>query len=154
MIKTIFFLLVVFSISLFSLYPILDSFAQTIAEDTASNQKIYIVVQSVLRNSEGTLITYLESDKFRFVNHNALAPFLDYEASLGDDPIIIINDKKFQIIKRSQIFKYEVSNVVANTKLSDEVNGNTILLAQFAHDGYPVVPGDELITTWTFIREV
>ena len=115
---------------------------------------VFIFVQSTVRNSDGILIVYLESTKFTDLNLSGLESFLDFEASRGNDPIITIDGEKYQVIRRVQSQTFDSDGLVASTILSDAVDGKNTILARFAHDGYPTVPGDTLESMWTFIRPV
>ena len=119
---------------------------------TEIGDDFFIFVQTSVRNSDDQLVTYLESSKFTDLNFSALDSFLDFEASLGNDPIIAIDDKQYQVIRRAQTQSFDSTGLVASTILSDSVEGKSILLARFAHDGYPVTQGDVLESIWTFIR--
>jgi len=99
-------------------------------------------------------VVYLESSKFTDLNLELLGPFLDFEASRGDDPIVTINENDYQVIRRVQSKTFPIEDLVASTILSDMVDGKLTMLARFAHDGYPVSPGDTLESIWTFIRPV
>ena len=124
------------------------------ATQTEIGDSIFIFVQTSVRNSDGQLVTYLESSKFTDLNLPALGSFLNFEASQGNDPIINIDDKQYQIIRRVQTQLFDSDGLVASTILSDNVDGKHVLLARFAHDGYPVTQGDVLESMWTFIRPV
>jgi len=113
--------------------------------------KVFIFVQTFLYNSEGQLVTYLASDKFTDVDRDALDILLDSEAS-ENDPIINIDGKKFQIIKRQLTIIYDKENVIASTIMAHTQNNELIKVARFAHDGYPIVAGEKVISVWTFIR--
>ena len=118
------------------------------------NEDLFIFVQTIVRNSDGQLVVYLESSKFTYVNNNALNLFLDFETSRGTDPIITIDEQNYQIIRRVQMQSINSDGLVPSTILSDNVNGEQIVLARFAHDGYPVTSGDTIESMWTFIRLV
>ncbi|MBT3761413.1 MAG: hypothetical protein HOF89_02340 [Candidatus Nitrosopelagicus sp.] len=96
----------------------------------------------------------MESSKFTDLDLLPLYDFLDFEASVGNDPIVIIDGKKYQIIQRTRIITFDFDNVIGSTNLSDNLDGKIIPLARFAHDGLLVVPGDSLKSTWTFVRLV
>ena len=115
---------------------------------------VFIFVQSTVRNSDGILVVYLESSKFTNLNKPALESFLDFEASRGTDPIIIIDGQNYQVIRRVQSQSFDSDGLVASTKLSDNIDGKNTVLARFAHDGYAVVSGDTLESMWTFVRPV
>lgn len=126
----------------------------TQAVQTEIEDEIFIFVQTTVRNSDGQLVVYLESSKFTDLNLELLGPFLDFEASRGDDPTVTINEKEYQVIRRVQSKTFPVDDLVASTILSDTIDGKITMLARFAHDGYPVSPGDTLESIWTFIRPV
>jgi len=144
--KIIFSLLFLLAISFTSF-----SYAQT---QTSIDDGLYISVQSELRNSNGQLISFLESSKFTDIDVSALYNFLDFEASVGNDPTVLIDGKEFQIIQRTTVLTFDSENVIGSTYLSDNLDGQEIPLARFAHDGLPVIPGDTLHSTWTFVRLV
>ena len=112
----------------------------------------FIFVQTTIRNSDGQLITYLESSKFTDLNFEKLGPFLDFEASRGNDPKITIDGTEYQMIRRVQSKTFTSDDLVASTILSDNADGKLVMLARFAHDGYLVTKGDTLESIWTFIR--
>ena len=125
---------------------------QTQAYDADIEKGLFIFVQTTVRNSDGQLVNYLESSKFTDLNLKLLGPFLDFEATRGNDPIVTINGGEYQVIRRVQSKTFPTEDLVASTILSDDVDGKLTMLARFAHDGYPVSPGDTLESMWTFIR--
>ncbi len=122
------------------------------AYKTDIDKGLLIFVQTTIRNSDGQLVTYLESSKFTDLNLELLGPFLDFETDRGNDPIVTINEKEYQVIRRVQTKTFPSEDLVASTILSDTIDGKLTMLARFAHDGYPVSQGDTLESTWTFIR--
>lgn len=134
----------------FLLFPLND----IDATQTNIGNVFFVFVQTTVRNSDGTLVVYLESSKFTDLNISELESFLDYEASLGNDPIVSINGQQYQIIRRVQSQSFDSEGLVASTILSDNVNGKLTILARFAHDGYHTLPGDTLESIWTFVRLV
>jgi len=124
----------------------------TQAFQTEIGDDLFIFVQTTIRNSDGQLVTYLESSKFTDLNLELLGPFLDSEAARADDPTITINGKEYQVIRRVQTNTFPSDDLVASTLLSDTVDGKLTMLVRFAHDGYPVSEGDTLQSMWTFIR--
>ncbi|WP_249111074.1 hypothetical protein [Nitrosopumilus sp. K4] len=133
------------------LIPIGTSFGAT---QTELGDDIFVFVQTTVRNSDGTLLVYLESTKFTDLNMSALESFLNFEASRGNDPVITIDGEKFQVIRRVQSQEFDSDGLVASTILSDVVDGKPTVLARFAHDGYTVESGDTLESMWTFVRPV
>lgn len=137
-----------FAFLLFPLNSVFGSIQTNIGDD------LFVFVQTTVRNSDGNLVLYLESTKFSNLNVSALNLFLDREASNGDDPIITIGDKQYQVIRRMQTQPLDSEGLVASTLLFSSMDGKPVLLARFAHDGYPIVPGDTLQSIWTFVRPV
>ncbi len=131
-----------------------DSFAQSssVKSQIISNE-IFIFVQTIVENSNGELITYLTSNKFSDIKMQTLTTLLDVEAN-EKDPIITIDGKKFQVIKRQLTLTYDKKNVIASTLLGYAPEGTIAIAARFAHDGYPIVEGDTVRTIWTFLRPV
>ena len=124
----------------------------TQAYQTDIEKGLFIFVQSTIRNSDGQLVTYLESSKFTDLNLELLGPFLDFETARANDPTVTINEKEYQVIRRVQTKTFPSDDLVASTILSDTIDGKLTMLARFAHDGYPVSEGDTLESMWTFIR--
>jgi len=142
--------LILFSFA-FLLFPLSNIFGAT---QTIIGDDIFVFVQTTIRNSDGSLVVYLESSKFTNLNATALESFLDYEATRGNDPIITINEEQYQVIRRVQSQSFDSQGLVASTILYDNVNGKPILLARFTHDGYSTIPGDTIESIWTFVRPV
>jgi len=143
--------IVLFSFALIILIPLSNSYGAT---QTKLGDDIFVFVQSTVRNSDGTLVAYLESTKFTDLNLPGMKTFLDFEASRGNDPIIDVDVEQYQVIRRIQSQSFDSEGLVASTILSDNVDGKNIVLARFAHDGYPVISGDTLESMWTFVRIV
>ena len=135
----------------FLLFPISDSFG---ANQTELGDDLFIFVQSIVRNSDGVLVAYLESTKFTNLNLSGLKSFLDIEVSRGIGPVITIDAQNFQVIRRVQSQSFDSERLVASTVLYDKIDDNPTILARFAHDGYYVESGDTLESMWTFIRPV
>ncbi len=112
---------------------------------------VFIFVQTLVENSEGQILTYLASDKFADINIESLNFLIDSEAS-EKDPVVIIGDNKYQVITRQQSIVYDKKNVIASTMVAHNQNDELKLVARFAHDGYPLVEGDRIVSVWTFIR--
>lgn len=142
---------ILFSFALLLLIPISNSFG---ISQTNFDDGIFVFVQTTLRNSDGTLVVYLESTKFTDLNLTGLNSFLDFEASLGNDPTIMIDGKQFQVIRRVQSQSFNSEELVASTILSDVIDNKPTVLARFAHDGYATLSGDTLELMWTFIRPI
>ena len=128
------------------------SFAQSSPEGPIPfDNDLFIFVQTYVQNPNGELITYLSSDKFTYLNVESLNSYLDNERS-PTDLILTINEKKFEVITKKFSVLYQAENVIASTMLGHTYDGAPIIVARFAHDGYPVMPEDTVNSIWTFIR--
>ncbi len=143
--------LILGSLILLPLLAFSPAFSQ---HQTGMDDGIFILVQSTVRNPDGVLVSYLESSKFTSLNIPELQSLLDFEASRGAAPIVSIDGQSYQVIRRAQEKTFTDNNVIASTNLHNNVDGQRIHIARFAHDGYPVSPGDTLESIWTFVRPV
>ena len=66
----------------------------TQAFQTEIGDDLFIFVQTTIRNSDGQLVTYLESSKFTDINLKLFGPFLYAEAERGNDPIVTLNGEE------------------------------------------------------------
>jgi len=114
----------------------------------------YIFVQVIHRDSDGNLISYLQSDKMTSVDLPALNFLLNHESSLKQDPIYEINGEKHQVITRQFVDTFDSQNLLASTKLYVDVNNIEVLTVRFIHDGFRVTSGDTITTVWSFARLV
>ena len=128
-----------------------NAFAQIEFE---SSRDVYIFVQTFVRNSDGQLVHYFENDKFTHKYFEDLHPFLDFEASRGNDPIYDVNGKKFQLIQRASTNTSDEHQLVTSTLLSSSEHTSRDFIIRYAHDGYFLVPGDEVTQVWTFLRTI
>ena len=150
------FIIVVASVTIISILSFGGfSYAQSsiLKSQSLSEYGMFIYVQTMIRNSEGQLVTTLGSSSFTNLNLQALQTLLKVEAN-ENDPIVTIKDQKFQIIKRKMTIPQQKENGIASTLLFHTLGGKTDLVARFAHDGYRVVEGDTVLSVWTFIVKV
>lgn len=120
----------------------------------AQSFETLVFVQNTLRDSEGNLVTSFEVSKIGYLQKVALERFLDAEVS-NNDPIVMINNQKMQIIEREISLSFDSDNVISDTTLNASLeNGQIITLVRLIHDGIPVTSGDELTLIWIFVRSV
>ena len=114
----------------------------------------YIFVQIIHRDSDGNLISYLQSDKMTSVDLPSLDFLLDHESSIKQDPIYEIDGKKLQVITRQFTDTFDSQNLHASTELLVNMNKIEVMSVRFLHDGFRVTPGDTVTTVWSFSRLV
>ncbi len=131
-----------------------NSYGQSEDENNfLSKTETFIFVQTFVENSNGELVTYLTSDKLSDLNLRELDNLLESEVT-EKDPIVSIEGQKYQVIKRKQTISHDRDNVIASTMLAYSQSGTLKTVARFAHDGYPIIPGDKVQSVWTFLRPV
>ena len=137
------------------LLPFVLIFPNIFAQNTQDqNRDVYILVQTFVRDSDGNLVHYFENDKFTHKYFDELNTFLDFEASIGNDPIYDVNGKKFQLIQRTKTTENNPHQLVSSTLLSDSEQPRVDFLVRYAHDGYFLTPGDVVFQVWTFLRTI
>ena len=136
--------LFIISIIILSVFVIPAAFAESTP---------YIFVQIIHRDSNGNLISYLQSDKMTSIDLPALNYLLDEESS-EKDPIYNIDGKKLQVITRQFVETRDSQDLLANTQLLVDVNNIEVMAVRFIHDGFRIISGDTITTVWSFARDV
>ena len=147
--KKISYVLSIFSIIIFSVFST-EVFAQPVLGDDI----FYMFVQVTLRNSDGDLITYMESDKLFDVDKKIIGDSLDYFSSSMEIPIFQLNDVKFQVFILETVTEFDSSTMFANAYYNVTIDELTHPAARFQFDGFLTSPGDEATAIWTFARVV
>ncbi len=135
---------------LLSVFFIFFSMEESFPSTEIDTNDITIFVQTVVRNSDSQLVTYLESTKMTYVDDSSLLLFLEFESIVGKSGKLTIDGHEFQVIRRMQQIDIDSDLLISNTKLIDPQNENKVILL-FVHDGYPTTPGDTVQTFWTFL---
>lgn len=131
--------------------PIESSYGESIESHLAKN-KLYIFAQIHVTNSDGQLVAYLESKKITILDLDKLNQLLDQNSGGIQKSIITIDGKKYEMIKGIGVFVHKVPTVVSKSIISNTQGSSSQMLVWADHDGYPVIPGDKVTTTWTIIR--
>ena len=147
--KKISYVLCIFSIIVFSVFST-EVFAQPVPGDDI----FFMFVQVTLRNSDGDLVAYMESDKLFDVDKKIIGDSLDYFSSSTEIPIFQLNDVKFQVFILETVTEFDSSTMFANAYYNVTIDEQTHPAARFQFDGFLTSPGDEAISTWTFVRIV
>jgi len=129
-----------------ALSSILVIYAQ-IDEGHDSTYDIVLYTQFEYRDSNGRLFAYTQEFNPFIQDMDALNDFLDTAPEQ-----ITKNVGKYEVITTQVTIKYDRSTTSSKTTFGDVVEGKYVIYAVADHDGYPVIPGDTLTTTWTAIR--
>ena len=147
--KKISYVLCIFSIIVFSVFST-EVFAQPVPGDDI----FFVFVQVTLRNSDGDLVTYMESDKLFDVDKKIIGDSLDYFSSSMEIPIFQLNDVKFQVFIVETVTEFDSSTMFANAYYNVTIDEQTHPAARFQFDGFLTSPGDEITAIWTFAKVV
>jgi len=146
--KKISYVLCIFSIIVFSVFTS-ESFAQTPPSDI-----FFIFVQVTLRNSDGNLVTYMESNKLIDVNEKIINDSLEQFSSSMEIPIFELNDTRFQVFIIETITEFDSTTMFANAHYYVTIEERIYSGAQFSFDSFLTSPGDEATVVWTIARLV
>ena len=128
-----------------------NSYADSISS-TLESKKIYVFAQIQVRNSDDNLVAYLEVKKITIFDLAKLNQLLDQSAGKVEKNTIILDGKNYEMIKGTGVVVHSSPTVVSKNIISNNQENSSQILVEADHDGYPVVPGDKVTTTWTIIR--
>jgi len=128
------------------------SFSNSYAQTPQNN--LAIQVQIKVENSDGALVSYLETNKVIVTDYASLNALLDTDAPILHKKIVTLGDQKYELIKATDVLVHSSPTIVSENFISATSGGKTQLLALADHDGYPVVKGDRVTTYWTILRHV
>ena len=118
-------------------------------ESSIQDLQIYIIIQIQIRDSNDSLVGYIETHRITVTNLDKLSEILDDMSTNPDNTkIITIDDKKYQVITGVGDGKYTSDTMVSMSLITND--GESIVYAN--HDGIPIRIGDSIISTWTMIR--
>jgi len=118
----------------------------------AKEKKVYpkVLLQLILRNSDGDLVAYIEGKQINTIKQKWLNPYLDEKP---DKKIIIEDGKKLEVIQwqgRTETFKRVHVMAMFVLKVPDEDKWRDALLVN--HEAYQIEPDDKISVYWTIIR--
>ena len=148
--KKVSYVLCIFSIIVFSIFSS-EAFAQT---SQPEDNIFTMFVQVTVRNSDGDLITYMESSKLYDVDKKIINDSLDYISSSGEIPIFELNDTKFQVFIIQTTTEFDSNTMYTNAYYDVTIDEQTYSTARFTFDSYLTSPGDEATVYWTIARFV
>jgi len=146
--KKVLLVLCVFSIIVLSVFSS-EAFAQM---PQAENNIFFMFVQVTLRNSDGNLVTYMESNKLFDVDKKIINDSLDHFSSSMEIPIFELNDTKFQVFIIESMTEFDSSTMFANAYYNVTIDDRTYSAARFQFDSFLTSPGDEVTAVWTIAR--
>ena len=145
--KKISYVLCIFSIIVFSVFST-EVFAQPVPGDDI----FFMFVQVTLRNSDGELVTYMESKKLFDVDKKIISDSLDHFSSSMEIPIFELDGAKFQVFLIESTTEFDSSTMFANAYYNVTIDDRIYSGARFQFDSFLTSPGDEITAVWTVAR--
>ena len=110
--------------------------------------------QSAVRDPDGTLIIYQENYSPRLQDPELFNEFLNAEIESGDAKLTVLDagNTTFEMIQFETNEEFTHEQLRAWDNLLGVRDDETIGLAIFFHEGYPVLAGEKLIINWVFVR--
>ena len=119
-------------------------------ETSIEEGQIYIIVQLQIRDSNESLVGYIETDRITVNDLEFLSGILD---ELSENPkntkIITIDGKKYEVIVEEHHARYSADFPLS---MSNITTNDDKIVVYANYDGSPIGKGDLVITTWTMIR--
>ena len=147
--KKVSYVLCIFSIIVFSVFT-----SEAFAQASQPEDIFFMFIQVTLRNSDGELVTYMESDKLVNVDRKIINDSLDHISSSVEIPIFELNNVKFQVFIVETITEFDSSTMYANAYYNVTTAEQTYSAAKFQFDSFLTSPGDESTVIWTIARVV
>jgi len=145
--KKVSYVLCIFSIIVFSVFT-----SEAFAQASQPEDIFFMFIQVTLRNSDGNLVTYMESSKLFDVNKKIINNSLDHFSSSMEIPIFELNNAKFQVFIIESVTEFDSSTMFANAYYNVTIDDRTYSAARFQFDGFLTSPGDEVTAVWTIVR--
>ena len=118
-------------------------------ESSIDEGGVYIIIQIQARDSNDSLVGYIETHRITVTNLEMLSDILDdMSTNLNNTKTVSIDDKKYQVITGVGTAKYAVDTVLSMSFITHD--DEQVAFAN--HDGIPIRAGDSVISTWTMIR--
>jgi len=145
--KKVSYVLCIFPIIIFSVFT-----SEAFAQASQPEDIFFMFIQVTLRNSDGNLVTYMESSKLFDVNKKIINNSLDHFSSSMEIPIFELNNAKFQVFIIESVTEFDSSTMFANAYYNVTIDDRTYSAARFQFDGFLTSPGDEVTAVWTIVR--
>ena len=147
--KKVSYVLCIFSIIVLSVFT-----SETFAQTSQPDDIFFVFVQVTLRNSDGDLVTYMESSKLHGVDKKIISDSLDHISSSVKIPIFELNDYRFQVFIIESTTKFDSNTMYSNVYYNVDMDEQTYSAARFNFDSFLTSPGDEATAVWTIARLV
>ncbi|MBT4326746.1 MAG: hypothetical protein HOD60_07535 [Candidatus Nitrosopelagicus sp.] len=118
-------------------------------ESSIDEGGVYVFIQIQVRNSDNSLVGYIETDRITVTNLSQLFDILDdMSANPDNTKTVFVDDKKYHVMTGVGDAKYAADTVASMSFVTND--GESVVFAN--HDGIPIRAGDSVISTWTMVR--
>jgi len=118
-------------------------------ETSIQEGQIYIIIQMQIRDSNGHLVGYIETDRTTVQNLHELSLILDdMSTHIENTKIMTIDEKKYQVI----VVEDNATHLFDDFLSISHITNNGKSIAYVNYDGFQIRTGDSVLTTWTMIR--
>jgi len=129
------------------------SYAQWIVVDKNTKLPV-IMLQGVLRDSNGILVAYIEADQIIAISPLELNRFLD-NLNQTHKEFFIKDDQKYESQQwETNTETYHEKLTYSSSAPRDIYQNEFVTILQMRHDSYQTQPGDTMRIFWTMIRPV
>ena len=131
------------------------SLAQTAGPQPQQQQQVLgIYAQVEVRNSDGTLVSYLETSNVRISDPAQFNKVVDSEIGQFKRTVVNTAGGQVEILQVNETYVHKSPTIVSLNLITLETKDGPKNLVVADHDGFPVVPGDRMTTYWTIVRSV
>ena len=116
-----------------------------------NNNNVELFMQIVLRNSDGTLMGYVEDTPQQIFHIDQV---VDWVESRANKSTIIKDGEKFEMLQFEEKFSYSKTKTFGGYFLKVPVNGRNVNGMYFSFDSFYILPGDTAQIFWTVFRPV
>ena len=124
---------------------------EAIGIEYIKNSKFIAYVQIEIRNSQGNLVGYLESDVIKYLPHSLTDEFLD---SYPVKEVVSKKDQSYEVRKILKTQYIEKDDFVGATILQSHDTKPYFTLFFAAHHGITLEKGDTVKVLWTILRAI
>jgi len=113
-----------------------------------------VMLQFVLRDSNGNLLVYIETEHVIGISPLELNRYLDKQTET-DKEFFIKDDKKYESQQWTiASVTFDKKYAYSGTRLMDVYQNEFVTVLLMRHDSYQTQPGDTLSVFWTVIRPI
>ena len=126
------------------------AFAQTAGP--TPQQLLGIYAQIEIEDSSGNLVSYLETSNVKVLYPDEINQIINENIGQFKKTVINAGGQDVEILQVNDTLVHKSPTIVSLNLISLNTSKGPITLVIANHDGFPVAPGDKMITYWTIVR--